>query len=796
MHIKQTISRRHFLKASTAAAGACVWPDPGWVEAAVPNGKTPLTGLEDLPRGGAPKALGLPHFPDRLHAFVWRNWPLVPADRMARVVGAAPAEVVRLGQAMGLGDQPPISRDQLRRTSLTIIRRNWHLLPYGQLLELLEWTPEQMAFTLREDDFFYIKLGSLKPQCEPIRYTPPTPEIRVQQGRLAALAREYFPRGLGHPEEPLFGFLPALSTPPAAAAQPVPGRFSPRFCYSYFALYGDPLLDPSLDPYPDGYLAQLAASGVDGVWLQGLLARLAPFPWDPAQSAGAEVRLANLRRLVERARRHGIGIYLYLNEPRALPLAFFQGRPELRGVTEGAYAALCISQPAVRRYLADSAATICGAVPDLAGLFTISGSENLTHCWSHGGGAQCPRCGRRPPAEVIAEANTALYEGIARSGARTRLLVWDWGWPEDAVEGVIQRLPTAVALMSVSEWSIPIQRGGVAKTIGEYSISTIGPGPRATRHWDLARRRGLKTLAKIQANNTWELSAVPYIPAVENVAIHAANLCQARVDGLMLGWTLGGHPSPNLEVVAETAQAAAAGPLPPPEEILARVARRRFGGQLAPAVVAAWRRFSRAFSEFPFDGGLVYNAPMQCGPANLLWAEPSRFAATMVGFPYDDLPAWCGGYPPEVFIGQFEKVAGGFEEALAELENAGFGESRAAEARFQREFQRELGVARAAAIHFRSTANQARFILLRQKLAACSQAVEGQALIAQVEDLLRRETGLARQLLELQASDSRLGFEASNQYYYVSVDLAEKIVNCRHLLEHWIPAQKARLKIP
>ncbi len=796
MHNKQTISRRHFLKASTAAAGACVWPDPGWVEAADPGPKAQPLRLEDLPRGGAPKALDLPHFPDRLHAFVWRNWPLVPADRMARVLGAEPAEVVRLGLAMGLGDQPPISRDQLRRTSLTIIRRNWHLLPYGQLLELLEWTPEQMAFTLREDDFFYIKLGSLKPQCVPIRYAPPTPEIRAWQGRLAALAREYFPRGLGHPEEPLFGFLPALSTPPATAARPVPGRFSPRFCYSYFALYGDPLLDPSLDPYPDGYLAQLAASGVDGVWLQGLLARLAPFPWDPAQSAGAEVRLANLRQLVQRARRHGIGIYLYLNEPRALPLAFFQGRPELRGVTEGAYAALCISQPEVRRYLADSAATICGAVPDLAGLFTISGSENLTHCWSHGGGAQCPRCGRRLPAEVIAEANTALYEGIARSGARTRLLVWDWGWPEDAVEGVIQRLPAEVALMSVSEWSIPIQRGGVAKTVGEYSISTIGPGPRATRHWDLARRRGLKTIAKIQANNTWELSAVPYIPAVENVAIHAANLCQARVDGLMLGWTLGGHPSPNLEVVAETAQAAAAGPLPPPEEILARVARRRFGGQLAPAVVAAWRRFSRAFSEFPFDGALVYNAPLQCGPANLLWAEPSGYAATMVGFPYDDLHAWCGGYPPEVFISQFEKVAGGFEEALAELEKAGSGESRAAEARFQRELQRELGVARAAAIHFRSTANQARFIRLRQKLAACTQAVAGQALIAQVEDLLRRETGLARQLLELQARDSRLGFEASNQYYYVSVDLAEKIVNCRHLLEHWIPAQKARLKIP
>ena len=27
-----------------------------------------------------------------------------------------------------------------------------------------------MAFTLREDDFLFVKLGNLKPRCEPLRY--------------------------------------------------------------------------------------------------------------------------------------------------------------------------------------------------------------------------------------------------------------------------------------------------------------------------------------------------------------------------------------------------------------------------------------------------------------------------------------------------------------------------------------------------------------------------------------------------------------------------------------------------
>ena len=38
----------------------------------------------------------------------------------------------------------------------------------------------------------------------------------------------------------------------------------------------------------------------------------------------------------------------------------------------------------------------------------------------------------------------------------------------------------------------------------------------------------------------------------------------------------------------------------------------------------------------------------------------------MVGFPYDDLNAWRGPYPAEIFASQFEKVARGWLKGLAE----------------------------------------------------------------------------------------------------------------------------------
>jgi hypothetical protein len=335
--------------------------------------------------------------------------------------------------------------------------------------------------------------------------------------------------------------------------------------------------------------------------------------------------------------------------------------------------------------------------------------------------------------------------------------------------------------MSVSEWNLPIERGGVRSQVGEYSISSIGPGPRAKRHWQLAREHGLKTLAKIQAGNTWELSAVPYIPAVENVALHAANLREAKVDGLMLGWTLGGYPSPNLEVVAEITNSATL----TPDEAMQRVAGRRFGELLAPAVVAAWRAFSAAFREFPYHAGLVYSAPLQVGPANLLWSERTGYAATMVGLPYDQLDGWRAIYPPDVFIAQFEKVADGFEHALEGLNLA---VRRLALSRAEiLALGGERDVAAAAAIHFRSVANQARFVRDRNALSKATDAGERASLVKALERTVRDELRLAKELVSIQARDSRIGFEATNHYYYVPADLAEKVINCRDLLDRWLP---------
>ncbi len=778
---KRLLSRRNFVKASTLVPTAVVL---GRVAVESPAESSSFS-VKDLPKGGAPNPVATPHFHDRLEAFVWRNWTLVSIDRMAMVVGAERGDILRLGQAMGLKTPLPITRDQERRSYITVIRRNWHLLPYDQLLMLLGWTPEEMAYVLREDDFLYVKLGNLKPQCEPIKYSKPSSALEEHTQKINRVLKEEFPKGLPSQIEPLFQFVKDLSaTPPSTSTEGKLGNPTTRYCYSYFALYGDPLLEPESDPYPDGYLARLAQSGVNGVWLQGVLQKLAPFPWDPQLSHRHQERLQNLGRLVTRARKHGIGVYLYLNEPRSMPLRFYEARPHLKGVVEGDHAALCTSDTSVQKFLQDSIAHICRAVPDLAGFFTITGSENLTNCWSHGSGAACPRCAKRTPAEVISQVNRLIVEGIQSSGSKGRLIAWDWGWSSAWAGDVIRQLPKEATLMSVSEWGIPINRGGVKTEIGEYSISTVGPGPRATSHWQIAREIGLNTFAKIQAGNTWELSAVPYIPALDNVARHATNLRGAGVNGLMLGWTLGGYPSPNLEVVAEVAGS----PTITSDEALERVATRRFGKASATSVVTAWKSYSTAFSEFPFHGGLVYSAPLQAGPSNPLWEKPTHYQASMVGLPYDHLDAWRAVYPPEVFIGQLEKVSSGFETALSVLKASV--SKLTLDPVFQKPLAKEMDVAEAAAIHFQSVANQARFVRARNQVIGTKDQAATHNLVTELEQILRSEITLAKRLLAIQSRDSRIGFEATNHYYYVPLDLVEKVVVCRDLLDRWLPSLK------
>lgn len=499
----------------------------------------------ELPPVSDRQPVPVPHFPDAVHAVVWRNWQLVEPARLAKVLGTTTERVQDLAVSMGLPRYTVVPTQMIERGYMTLVRRNWHLLPLEQIMQLLDVSDEDMAFKLREDDGLFWKLGFLRPNCPRVTYAEPNAAALARAAEIKQLVDEQFGDRLKAPVERRFDFVSQLSKVPSKeSVTPQQEDDKLRYIYSYFGVFGDPLSDPTLDPYPEGLLARLRDCGVNGVWLHVLLRQLAPGgPHFPEFGDGHEVRLKNLRAMVARARKYDIDVYLYMLEPRAMERSFFKNRPEMAGAPDtldSSYVSICTSDPRVRKWLGDSLTHVFREVPGLGGVFTITASEMQSNCASHANRAECPRCGKRSGAEVIAEVNGTVEAAVHGVDPNAKVITWDWGWNNhgDAVD-MIAVSPLNTWFMSVSEWALPITRGGVPYTTGEYSLSAVGPGPRATRHWAAAKQRGLKTLAKVQVSNSWELSAVPYLPVYDLVAEHCSRLAKQEIRHdaeLVAGW--------------------------------------------------------------------------------------------------------------------------------------------------------------------------------------------------------------------------------------------------------------------
>ncbi|WP_236977965.1 hypothetical protein [Membranihabitans maritimus] len=719
---------------------------------------------ESLPLGSHPSSLEFDHFPNKIFAFIWRNWNLVDIKKMAEVIECHPRDVLEVGYSMGLSEPLNPSRKYQKQLYITIIRRNWHLLPYSQLMKLLEMSAEELAFSLREDDFLFIKLGNLKPKCNPLIYEIPSESEWEKAAWIKGVVENHF-NGDDTDKEPRLSFIKDLSKYQSRVARN--NEEGLRFIYSYFGVFGDPLMDPDLDPYPDGLLAQLAEFGVNGVWMHVVLNQLShQSSVFPEFGEDSSIRLKRLQTIVDRAAKYGIKIYLYINEPRSMPVSFFDNHSELGGVVKNGYQTLCTSIPTVQDWMKKALEHVFSQVHGLGGVFTITASENLTSCASHGHWKECENCKNREYPDIIAEVNHIIEEGVHKGNPEAKVIVWDWGWNGhgDGTE-IIRKLPDDVWFMSVSEWAQPFHRGGVDSKVGEYSISVVGPGPRARKHWEVANEMGLNTAAKVQFNNTWELSSVPWIPVMDLIAEHAENLTQSGVDGYMLSWSLGGYPSPNLRIAQQFNQ----DPGLSKEKVLNEMARERYGKEFSAFVRNAWTAFSKAFSEFPYGGGVVYKAPQQYGPANLLYENPTNYGATMVGFPYDDLDGWRGSYSPESFTNQFRKLSEKWKEGLGEFEKI-FTE---VDPDRKEIVLKDYGIAKAVYLHYTSVANQCEFIMKR--------GIESEK--GRLLEIVKEEIQLAKELYEITCHDSRIGFEATNQYYYLPEDLMEKVISCNYILD-------------
>ena len=685
-----------------------------------------------LPKLGQ-NALEMPHFPTKHQAFIFRAYEYIPPEKIAKILGTSVENVICATKEMGLPDYAP-GKIWLERGYITIIRRMWHILPYSQLLELLEMTEGELALILKEEDFLNVKLGK-KPICDPVHWRELTEDEREQTAKIKAIMQSVDTSG----KQP-FEF---EYTAPKIKRK---GKefFKTRMIYAFSGLYQHAFDVPSEVYLPDEQLAAYRDLGVTGIWTQGVLSGLVEFPFEPSISAGCEERLERMKALTERLDKFGLKLYLYINEPRFMPLSFFEKHPDIKGHVRGDGASLCTSTEKVRNYIRDSITKICREVPLIGGFFTITRSENQTNCYSHSGDigteCTCPRCKERDGAEVIAELINTIEESAHNCSPDIKIFAWSWAW-RGLNEGIIRRLNRGVILLAQSELDVPFCIGGVNGNVLDYSMSIPGPGELAKREWSIAKECGLEIGAKVQINTTWEASTVPAIPVSPLVDNHIRALRDEKVEHLLLSWTLGGYPCNNIAAAAKYFY----------ENIDET-------GEKSPTYEAE-KIFAEAFREFPFHMGTLYKGPQNAGPSNLLYPTLTGYTATMTCFSYDDLDRWRSIYPVDVFENQFRKLCLGWEKGLELLAND----------------ESEIAVmARATYCLFKSSLDQIRFIRARN---------EGR--FADAIEIAKEEEKTARLMLEQMNKNAAIGYEAANHYYFSKGQIVEKILNCRQVAEYF-----------
>ncbi len=671
--------------------------------------------------------------PTKWQTVILRNYGLVKTTNIAKVLNCTPRRIEIEATRLGI-EYIQYNNLWREKSYLTIIRNNWNLLNYEQLLILLEMSEEELSYNLNNNDFLGVKLGNFKSEEESIYYKKLNKEETKETHKIKKIIRKHF----------IDNYVSPFSFRYLQKERKTYDNHD-RIIYPYSLEYGDTLMKTSAI-VSEEELKAYSSCGVNGLWIGATLRDFCYYPFSKKIDRKYLKRRQNLNKFIDTTKKYGLKVYLYLNEPRGISVEELNAKyNHLKGRTEGDTVALCIANKEVRDYLYNATKELVKNVPSLEGIITITSSENLTHC-KHIPGSDCKTCQQYRPYELASLINNIMYKAISDSNSKTRLIANLWGWasycdylPNEAQKG-IDLLDQNIEIMCVSEFGTH-KKGKKFYNVGEYSLSNAEPCIETIELINYAKKKNHKVLAKIQVNNSWEMSVVPYIPCFESVFNHLEKLRKIGVNNYMLSWTLGGYPSIALSLVSANNY----------DNWLKEIFVENY-----KIVKNAIHNISIGFSHFPFDTHLLYLSPLNQGPSNLIYKNSTNRKATMVTFPYDDISSWVSSHEEKSFITKMKKVIKHFKKALRMLNEINNPSEPILEI---------IRYLKVWTICYESTLNQYLFSL--------NKVDNNQNLNL----YLNKELKLTLELYKIASTDATIGFEASNQYIYTQNMFLEKIIN-------------------
>jgi hypothetical protein len=544
--------------------------------------------------------------------------------------------------------------------------------------------------------------------------------------------------------------------------------------------------------YTDDELAGIAGAGFNAIWVHALLHQVVNSPVLPELGLNSELHINALRKLIDRAAKHDLKVFLFMQPPRALATdhPFWGKYPELGGHVEKRSLAddtsgnihlrsLCTDQPIVKKYLRNASEILARNLPDLGGIIMITASEYPSHCVGRCGmtmGAMgerievetnCTSCAKREPAEIISEIITLMRDGIRAVSDTMEILAWNWSWSfyyEKPCREVIELLPKNVILM------LGFERGGIQDYCGrknavvdEYSISYAGPSEQCQEALAVAKECGLRTATKLQFATTHELATAVSLPLLGNIFRKADFMRRNDIIGFMGCWNFGNMLSANTAglnyFLSNDAPADEA-------DALKTFAKNYMPGCKADEAIKAWYTFAAAMLNYPFCVPYLYAGPTNYALSYI--SRPEALSDISIGRSWlndergDDLSGCLSDFSLDEVIAGFEKLSTMWAEGVSQLENA-LSVSDSQNATF------ELGNAKICGAIFQSTFNLFKFYKLRLDWSEDK--------IEEYKSIAKNELAVLEEIKPVVASDKRQGYHSEAHAYFFNEEMIQEKIN-------------------
>ncbi len=542
----------------------------------------------------------------------------------------------------------------------------------------------------------------------------------------------------------------------------------------------------SIEVYSDEVLSSIADAGFNGIWIYGILKDIVPSKYFSEFGRNSSVHIKNVNRLIDRAAKYGVKVYLLMQPPRAVDAEsdFWAHHKDIGGGMTSILSddgvpmtlrSLCTSTDQVKNFLFDSSAAIAQSFPDLGGVILITASEYPSHCIGRTGrvidakgGVQdipvtCSRCRKRSAASVVSEIITLVRNGIRSCSSDIDLIAWNWSWSsfyEKPYREILALLPDDIIIMSGFERGGRKQILGKERPIDEYSLSYPGPSDTIQLTAGILSKRKMRLAAKLQIGTTHELATVPNIPVIGTLYEKVAALRKMGIRDFLGSWSFGNMLSANTSAFNFFMDMK---DLPDRNTALKRFAAYYFPGCRPDFVVEGWNAFSRAMDYYPFSLSFLYS-----GPLNYTLAYPLNFLPVsdkpsgrswLMDHRGDNLDSSLLDFSIEEVISALQLLSENWRKGV-DLFNKGLEGLDIPHAREERD---TAGVCYHV---FRSALNTYRVYQLRKNFSPNNEGT--------YKKILRDELENLEAVLPVIKRDKRFGFHSEAQDYMFSADTVQK----------------------